>query len=142
MYSCIYIYVYICICTHIYIYMYTYVHELRRSSCMRHRVDMSAVSHSRHVCCVTHQTRLPCHTSDMSAVLQRAGMSTVSHKDMCAVSHSWLLQKSTYFFWPFANSQDMYVTYLDVHEYIYIYIEYIYIYIHIYVYIWHRPIDE
>ena len=30
--------------------------------------DMSAVSHSRHVCCVTLQTCALCHTADMSAV--------------------------------------------------------------------------
>ena len=33
-----------------------------------HSADMSAVSHSRHVCCVTQQTCLLCHTADMSAV--------------------------------------------------------------------------
>ena len=35
-----------------------------------HTADMSAVCHSRHVCCATQQTRLLYHTADMSAVSQ------------------------------------------------------------------------
>ena len=32
-----------------------------------HAANMSAVSHGRHVCCVTWQTRLLCHTAGMSS---------------------------------------------------------------------------
>ena len=35
-----------------------------------HTADMPAVSHSRHVWCVTQQTCLLCDTADMSAVRQ------------------------------------------------------------------------
>ena len=54
---------------------------------------MSAVSHSRHVCCVTHQIRLLCHTADMSAVSHIRYVCCVTQQmchalDMSAVSHS------------------------------------------------------
>ena len=50
---------------------------------------MSAVSHSRHVGCVTQQTCPLCHTSDMSAVSRHtADMSAVSHSRHVCVSPS------------------------------------------------------
>ena len=68
--------VYICI------HMYMAVSRLRKTNPHRqaiteqtlkvhapgHTADMSAVSHARHVCCVTQQTCLLCDTASMSAV--------------------------------------------------------------------------
>ena len=39
-----------------------------------HTADMSAVTHSRHVCCVTPQTCLLCHMADMSSAVSRSWM--------------------------------------------------------------------
>ena len=66
--------------------------------------DMSAVSHSRHVCCLTqqafccmtHQTCFLCHTADMSAEPHSRNICCVTQQacllrdiaDMSAVSHS------------------------------------------------------
>ena len=42
---------------------------MRQQTClMCDTADMSAVSHSRNVCCATQQTCLLCHTADMSAM--------------------------------------------------------------------------
>ena len=49
--------------------MYIHVRRVTQQTCLPCRTaDMSAVSHSRHVCCVAQQTCLLCHTADMSAV--------------------------------------------------------------------------
>ena len=64
--------------------------------CVASRRGMSAVSHSRHVCCVSQQTCLLCHTADMSAVSHSRHVCCVTQQtcllchtaDMSAVSHS------------------------------------------------------
>ena len=77
---CIYMYTYIHIQMNIYIYIYTYgnfslvihkktsVEQLQNPLKIHTSVyttDVSAVWHSRHVCCVTQQTCLLCLTTDM-----------------------------------------------------------------------------
>ena len=43
--------------------------HMRQQTCLLcETADISAVSQSRHACCVTQQTRLLCRTADMSAV--------------------------------------------------------------------------
>ena len=63
---------------------------------MCYMADMSAVSHSRHVCCVTQQTCLRRHTADMSAVSHSRHVCWVTQQtcllchtaNMSAMSHS------------------------------------------------------
>ena len=55
---------------------------------------MSAVSHSRHVCCVTRLTCLPSHTADVSAVSQQR----VSRS-----RHVYRVTQQTCLLWPTAH---------------------------------------
>ena len=48
---------------------------------------MSAVSHSKHVCCFTQQTCLLCHTADISAFLRSRHCLLCRTADVSAVSH-------------------------------------------------------
>ena len=86
---------------------------------------MSAVSDSRHFCCVTKQTCLLCQTKDMTAVSQSRHVCLVSvvsysrhvccvtHQacllcqiaNMSAMSHRWIPPTSNYLFWASANRQ-------------------------------------
>ena len=52
-----------------------------------HTAGMSAVSHSRNICCATQRTRLLCHTADMSAVLHSRHV-CCDAADISALSHS------------------------------------------------------
>ena len=61
---------------------------LEQTCLLCHTADMSAASHSRHVCCVTQQTCLLCHAADM-----------------LAVSHSRIPQQSHHFFGLSATSR-------------------------------------
>ena len=49
---------------------------------------MSAVSYSRHICCVTQQTCLLYHTADMSAASHSRHVCCVTQQTCPAVSHS------------------------------------------------------
>ena len=53
-----------------------------------HTADMSAVSRSKHLCCVKQQTCLPCHTADTSAVSHSRHVLPCHTADTSAVSHS------------------------------------------------------
>ena len=63
---------------------------------LRHAADMSAVSHSKHVCSVTQQTCLLCHTADISAASHSRHVCCITRQtvllchtaDTHAVSHS------------------------------------------------------
>ena len=57
-----------------------------------HAADMSAVSRSRHVCCVTRQTFLLCRTADTSAVPHSRHVCCVTSRHVCCVAQLSLRQ--------------------------------------------------
>ena len=60
---------------------------MQQTCLLCHTADMSAVSHSRHVCCVTQQTCLLCHTADMSAVSHSRHVCCVTQQT-CLLCHT------------------------------------------------------
>ena len=63
--------------------MYALTHSLL---CLT--ADMSAVSHSRHVCCVTQRACLLCDTADIVCCVTQQTLSAVSHSRQCLLFHT------------------------------------------------------